>query len=253
MLVGLILPVLALFWRSFTAVDRLFALDLPVILAALWLSLSSTAVTVLLIVLLGTPLAYLFARYQFPAKRLLVIFVELPIVMPPVVAGLALLAAFGRRGLLGSWLADWGITIPFTWTAVVLAQLFVAAPFYIRAAQARFAALPRDLEEAAHIDGANAWQTFRYITLPLSWRALLSGLSLSWARALGEFGATILFAGNLTGRTQTMTLLVYSALERNLYAAYATAVLLLILAAAALFLTRWLSKLDEIDQDPLAS
>jgi molybdate transport system permease protein len=172
--------------------------------------------------------------------------------MPPVVAGLALLAAFGRRGLIGRPLAEVGVGITFTWVAVVLAQVFVSASFYIRAAQFRFAALPRDLEEAAEIDGADSWQIFSHVILPLSYRALLAGLVLSWSRALGEFGATILFAGNLQGRTQTMPLLVYGALERDLNATYVTAAILLGMAAAALFLTRLLTRLDEEGADPLA-
>ena len=219
---------------------------------ALLLSLSTTAASMVGVVLLGTPLAYAFARYTFPFKRVLAVFIELPIVMPPVVAGLALLAAFGRRGLVGQSLAEWGLMITFNWTAVSLAQLFVAAPFYIRAAQARFSTIPADLAQAAGIDGADEWQLFWHIIRPLSQRALLAGLLLSWARALGEFGATILFAGNLPGRTQTMPLLVYGALERDINAAFVTALLLLGLAGSALFATRWLARLDEGEADPLA-
>lgn len=247
----LILPVVALSGRALAALAQLQGLELRPVLTALALSLGTTAVSVLLILILGTALALVLTRYSFPLKALVSVFVELPVVMPPVVAGLALLAAFGRRGLLGEQLAVLGLQIPFTWVAVVLAQIFVAAPFYIRAAQTRFSALPKDLEAAADIDGASSMQTLRLIILPLSSRALLAGLVLSWARALGEFGATILFAGNLAGRTQTMPLLVYGALERDLGAAYVTAVILLILAALALFLARRLARLDDSDSDPL--
>jgi ABC-type molybdate transport system permease subunit len=167
--------------------------------------------------------------------------------------------AVGRRivfrigpGLLGAPLAELNITITFTWLAVVIAQVFVAAPFYIRSAQTRFAALPHELEQAASIDGADGWRVFWYVTLPLSRRALMAGLLLSWARALGEFGATILFAGNLQGRTQTMPLLVYAALERDLNASFISALILLIMAGLALGLTRWLSRLDDRQGDPLA-
>ena len=178
--------------------------------------------------------------------------IELPIVLPPVVAGVALLMAFGRNGVLGPFLDSFGVSLPFTTVAVLLAQIFVAAPFYIRAAQARFVALPRELEEAARIDGADTGAVFRHVILPLSSRALLIGLMLSWARALGEFGATILFAGNLPGSTQTMPLLVYGALERDLGAAFVTALILLGLAMLALGLTRWFARLDESEADPLA-
>lgn len=246
----LVAPVLALLWRAVGAAGQLAGLEVRPILLALGLSLGTTAVSTLLILVFGTALAFALARYEFPFKSLLSVFVEIPIVMPPVVAGLALLAAFGRRGLLGDPL---GLQIPFTWVAVVLAQVFVASPFYIRAAQARFAVLPQDLEAAANIDGASGWQIMRLISLPLSSRALLAGLVLSWARALGEFGATILFAGNLPGRTQTMPLLVYGALERDLDAAYVTAVILLALAALSLLFTRRLTRLDDRDADPLST
>lgn len=248
----LVLPIVGLIWRTMTALHSSFSLDVEPVLTAVWLSLQTTAVSMLLVILLGTPLAYLLTRHNFPVKRALVVFVELPIVLPPVVAGLALLSAFGRRGLLGAPLTMLGISIPFTWVAVVLAQVFVAAPFYIRAAQLRFAALPRELEEAASMDGADGWRVFWHVIRPLSSRALAAGLVLSWARALGEFGATILFAGNLQGRTQTMPLLIYGALERDLNATYVSAMILLVLAMAAFGLTRWLAQLDERDADPLA-
>lgn len=239
----LIVPLVGLVWRALT-LPGTAVLDQNSLSAAILLSLTTTAISVLLIILLGTPLAYVLARYPLRFKRLLTVFVELPIVMPPVVAGLGLLAAFGRRGLIGLPLAELGITVTFSGTAVVLAQVFVAAPFYIRAAQSRFAALPREYEDAAAVDGANRWQTFRYIMLPYSRNGLLAGLILSWARALGEFGATILFAGNLQGRTQTMPLLVYASLERDLRITFITALILLGLAVVAFGITRWLTGLD---------
>lgn len=247
----LVLPIVGLVWRTLAALSSDFSLDGTPVWAAIWLSLRTTAVSMILVVLLGTPLAFLLARVNFPFKRLLTVFVELPIVLPPVVAGLALLSAFGRRGLLGAPLTMLGVSVTFTWVAVVLAQVFVAAPFYIRAAQIRFAALPRELEEAASIDGADGWRVFWHVIRPLSSRALAAGLVLSWARALGEFGATILFAGNLQGRTQTMPLLIYGALERDLNATYVSAMILLALAMLAFGVTRWLAGLDEKDADPL--
>ena len=244
------LPLIALVWRAATLEGRLEVGELS-ILSALSLSLGTTATAVLLIALLGTPLAYFLARGRFPFKRALTVLVELPIVMPPVVAGLALLSAFGRRGLIGMPLAELGITITFTSAAVVLAQIFVSAPFYIRAAQSRFESLPREYEDAAAVDGASRWATFWHVILPQSARALLTGLILSWARALGEFGATILFAGNLQGRTQTMPLLVYGALERDLRVTFITALILLGLAALAFTLTRWLGGSEpEEDHSP---
>jgi molybdate transport system permease protein len=244
----LIVPLIALVWRATTLPGGL-ATDALAITTAVLLSLGTTAVSLLLIIFLGTPLAYILARRKFPLKGPLAVLIQIPIVMPPVVAGLALLSAFGRRGLIGMPLAELGITITFSFTAVILAQVFVSAPFYIRAAQSRFAALPREYEDAAAVDGANRWLTFWMIMLPQSSRGLLAGLLLSWARALGEFGATILFAGNLQGRTQTMPLLVYSALERDLRSTFITALILLGLAAMAFALTQWLSGAENEEGD----
>lgn len=240
-----VVPFIALIWRAFTLEGRLAAGDLS-LGSAITLSLGTTAVSVVLIVLLGTPLAYFLARYQFPFKRLLSVLIEMPIVMPPVVAGLALLSTFGRRGLLGPALAELNLTIPFTLTAVALAQLFVSAPFYIRAAQSSFESLPREYEDAAAVDGAGRWVIFWRVIVPQSLPALMTGLILSWARALGEFGATILFAGNLQGRTQTMPLLVYGALERDLRVTFVTALILLGLAFIAFAAARWLTRLDDV-------
>ena len=207
---------------------------------AVTLSLFTTCISGLLTFALGTPLAYIFARWQFRGKRLFNILVELPIVLPPAVAGLALLITFGRRGLFGPLLDTWGIALAFTPVAVILAQTFVSAPFYIRAAQLGFETISREIEDAARVDGASSWALFRTITLPLASRALVAGLILSWARALGEFGATVLFAGSIQGRTQTMPLLIYNVLERDLNAAIWTGVILIGLATFALLLSQWL-------------
>ncbi len=237
----LIVPIIALIWRAILLEGGL-TVESTSILSAVLLSLGTTAITLLLSIIFGTPLAYFLARYDFPLKNFLTTCIEIPIVMPPVVAGLALLSAFGRRGLIGRFLDNININITFTLTAVVLAQLFVSAPFYIRAAQSRFESLPQEYVDAAAVDGANGWVTFWYVMLPQSTQALLAGLILSWARALGEFGATILFAGNFQGRTQTMPLLVYGALERDLGVTFVTALILLGLAVIAFTLTRYLTR-----------
>lgn len=209
---------------------------------AIWLSFVSTVFSMILTVIFGVPLAYALARRQFPLKRLINILVELPIVLPPAVAGLALLIAFGRRGLLGPVLSDLGITLPFTFNAVIMAQTFVAAPFFIRSAQVGFQGVPREVEEAARVDGANGFSLFRFVTLPLSGRVLTAGLVLSWARALGEFGATIMFAGSLQGRTQTMPLLIYNVIERDINGAIWTGLILVGMALIALLISQWLSQ-----------
>lgn len=237
-------PVLALVWRGIqTQAWTAAPADLGVG-PAVALSLLTSALSAALTALLGTPLAYVFARRRFPLRRALIVLVELPIVLPPVVAGLALLLTTGRNGLLGPALDRLGIQVPFTILAVVIAQTFVAAPFYIRAAQIGFQNVPREIEDAAHVDGASGLTMFWRVTLPLSGSALASGLTLSWARALGEFGATVLLAGSLSGRTQTMPLLIYNVLEREhgLEAAIWTSMILLGLAAAALLVSQWLGR-----------
>lgn len=209
---------------------------------AVVLSLITTLITSALTILFGTPLAYALARRKMPFSPLVQVLVELPIVLPPAVAGLALLLTFGRRGLLGPVLGSLGITLPFTMAAVVFAQTFVSAPFFIRSALVGFQHVPREIEDAARVDGAAGWSLFRRVTLPLASRALLAGLILSWARALGEFGATILFAGSTQGRTQTMPLLIYNILERNLDAAIFASLILLGLALVALLISQWFAR-----------
>ncbi len=235
------LPVLALLLSALES-DLLEQLNRPMVAPAIRLSLGTTAISAVLILLSGTPLAYALARWRFTGRRLVDTLVDLPVVLPPAVAGLALLIAFGRRGLVGGALAGLGISLPFTTAAVVLAQTFVAAPFYVRAARVAFAGVDRDLEEVALTEGASEWQVILHVTLPLARRGLASGLILSWARALGEFGATIMFAGNLIGRTQTMPLAIYIGLESDLGAALALSALLIVLSLGLLLALRWITR-----------
>jgi molybdate transport system permease protein len=158
------------------------------------------------------------------------------------VAGLALLIAFGRQGVFGQWLVPLGISLPFTTAAVVMAQTFVAAPLFVRSAKGGFVGIDPQLEEAAYVEGANELQLFRFVMLPLAWRSLLAGTILTWTRALGEFGATILFAGNLIGKTQTMPLAIYLGLERSLGVALALSVMLVIVSVILLGVLRQLEK-----------
>jgi molybdate transport system permease protein len=225
------LPVAVLVARAVAGGALVAAVGDPVVLEALSLSLGTTAVSLVLTVLLGTPFAYVLARRRFRGSSVLETIVDLPIVLPPSVAGLALLLVFGRRGLVGPSLEVVGLTIPFTTVAVVLAQVFVAAPFFVRSARAGFAAVDRDLEDAARVDGAAERQVFRWITVPLAGAALAAGLVMSWARALGEFGATIMFAGNIAGRTQTLPLVVYGEFGAGELDASIAAASILVLAA----------------------
>jgi molybdate transport system permease protein len=209
---------------------------------ALRLSLATSTITTLFAILFGTPLAYMLARWRMRFKTAVELLIDLPIVLPPSVAGLALLIAFGRRGIFGSYLESVGISLPFTTTAVVLAQLFVAAPLYIRSARIGFAEIDEQLEEAANVEGANQWQMFRSVMLPLAGRALINGAILTWTRALGEFGATILFAGNLEGVTQTMPMAIYLGFERNIGVALSLSVVLIFVSTLMLLLTRKFEK-----------
>jgi molybdate transport system permease protein len=236
-----VVPLVALVWRAATAPNFIASLSAPVVLKALRVTAASLTLTLTLVILSGTPLAYLLARAHFRGKRLLELAVDLPLVLPPVVAGVALLMAFGRRGLLGSSLTAFGIGIPFTLAAVVLAQVFVAGPFYVRSAVTGFALIDPEVEEAAAIDGASDWDCLRYVTLPLAMPGLFSGAVLCFGRALSEFGATLLFAGNLSGRTQTMSLAIMQTMESDLSAALALSVLLVAAAALVLLLARALA------------
>jgi molybdate transport system permease protein len=233
----LLLPILALVFKTSPTTLLRYLSDSSTT-QAIGLSLSTSTATTVAVAILGTPLAYLLARWRFRAKRLLDALIDLPTVLPPAVAGLALLMAFGRRGLIGAWLQMLGIEIAFTPLAVVMAQMFVAASYYIKTATIGLAAVSCDLEHAAAMDGASPLQTFRFILLPLAWRGIVGGAALCWARALGEFGATIIFAGNYPGRTQTMPLAVYLGFEIDLSQALTLAVILLAFSFGILITVR---------------
>lgn len=228
------LPILALLVQASQQEGFLAGLTGDMVLQALRLTIITSIVSMLVVVVVGTPFALLLARRRSTVLRVIDTFVELPIVLPPVVAGVAMLMAFGRNGLLGPALGALGVTLPFTTAAVIFAQVFVAAPFYIRAARIGFAGVDPTYEEVSQTLGVSPWATFWRLTLPVAWPSLLTGLTLAWARAVSEFGATIMFAGNLTGRTQTMPLAIMTAMESSLGSALALAVLLLAMSALAL-------------------
>ena len=241
----LAVPLGALVWRTVESGALGPALGNPTVLAALQLSLLTSVGSLALAVLLGTPLAYGLARREFPGKGAIEALVEVPIVLPPAVAGIALLMAFGRRGVVGAALATVGISLAFTPWAVVLAQCFVAAPFYVRAARAGFAGVDRELERTAYTLGESPLGTFWRVTVPLAFPSLLAGAVLCWARALGEFGATIMFAGSFRGRTQTMPLAIYAALESDLGEALALGTILVGVSVAVLALVRLVTRRQE--------
>jgi molybdate transport system permease protein len=218
-------PILALL-VSTSPGDLSRALRHPMMGSSLWLSFRTTLLALGLVVLTGTPLSWWLARSGRPWARALETLVELPIVIPPAVVGVALLEAYGRRGLLGPGLAELGLSLPFTTAAVVAAQIVVAAPFYIQSATAGFRKVDDDLLLVAETLGAPPGRAFLRVALPTTLPAMMAGAALCWARALGEFGATLFFAGNLMGRTQTMPLAIYSALEVDLGLARALALVL---------------------------
>jgi molybdate transport system permease protein len=234
----LLLPMIAIFTRVplGTLVDQLGS---KVVTDAIVVSVKTTLIAQALILLFGTPTAYLLATHRdFPGRALAITLVELPLVLPPAVAGIGLLAAFGRVGLLGSTLQAFGLEIPFTQTAVVLAVAFVASPLYVRQAIAAFEAVDQSLVDASRTLGASPARTFARIALPLASGGLASGAALAFARGLGEFGATIMFAGSFQGVTQTLPLAIYAEFESKFEVALAIGGLLVVVSALLLVLMK---------------
>ena len=230
-------PLVAIFLHTPLA-DLFKDLNQTQVSQAIGLSLVTSLATMLVTLIAGTPVAYRLAQRNFRLYRLVDTLIDLPMVLPPSVAGVALLIAFGRKGLLGAALAALGINLPFTILAVIMAQTFIASSYYVKAAAIGFGAIDPELRQAAALDGATRWQIFRFVTLPLSWTALLSGSVMTWARALGEFGATIIFAGNFPGRTQTMPLAIYIGFEIDLNVALTLAIILICFSFVTLIIVK---------------
>ncbi|HYP99366.1 MAG TPA: ABC transporter permease [Polyangiaceae bacterium] len=233
----LALPVIALFATA-TIADLSSGLQHPLVWPALRLSVLTTSISTAIAVLLGTPLAWILATARGRFFGLLETLLQVPIVIPPAVAGIALLLAFGRRGLITSALCPDGCSITFTTSAVVLAELFVSAPFFVQAATSAFRRVDSQLVLVAQTFGASPLRVFFRIAVPLAMPGIVAGAAMSWARALGEFGATLMFAGNLEGRTQTLPLAIYTALETDLRAAQALSIGLVIVALTLLVFVR---------------
>jgi len=235
----LVLPLLALFLRVAPS-ELLAQLWSPAALDALLVSLKTSALAHVVILVVGTPAAYFLAMRRFRGRDAAIALIELPLVLPPAVAGIGLLAAFGRRGLLGDELSVLGISLPFTQAAVILAIIFVASPFYVRQAIASFEALDHEVLEAARTLGASSRRVFTRVALPMAWSGLSVGSALAWARGLGEFGATIMFAGSLQGVTQTLPLAIYAELDQDFTTALALGGFLVVISVALLLLVRLL-------------
>jgi molybdate transport system permease protein len=237
MLLFFILPLVAIVTQVVPA-SLAANLATPSVRQAIWLTVQTTAATTLLAVVLGSPVAYLLARRRFPGRSLIDTLIDLPMVLPPAVAGIALLVAFGREGLVGQYLSAMGIVVSFSTAAVVMAQTFVASPFFVKAAIAGFAGVDRELEQAAALERASPLRVFLAVTVPQAWPVLVGGTIMTWARALGEFGATIIFAGNFPGRTQTMPLAIYLGFELDLGVALTLSAVLLATSFVVLFLVK---------------
>ena len=234
----LVLPVIGLVLRTAPS-ELMLRLGQPVVRQALLLSLETSVGATLLVMLLGLPTAYVLATRSFPGRRVLEVLLELPMVMPPTVAGLALLLTFGRAGLLGGSFRVLGFSLPFTTAAVVVAQAFMAAPFFLGPVRAGFAGVEPRYRDVASTLGASELYAFLRVVLPLSLPSVVAGTAMACARSLGEFGATITFAGNLPGITQTMPLAVYVEMQNDLGAAITLSVLLLLLSFGLLLALRF--------------
>jgi molybdate transport system permease protein len=245
----LVLPIVAIFARVplHLLLDQL---DDPIVRDALVLTGTANALALAVIILFGTPTAYLLGTRRFRGRTFVITLVELPLVLPPTVAGIGLLAAFdGRIGLLSDILQPLKINVTFTTTAVVLAICFVAGPFYVRQAIASFETLDKDILDAARVDGAGTLRLLLSISIPLASTGLAAGAALAFARGVGEFGATIMFAGNLRGTTQTLPLLIYQDFELNFDVALAIGALLVIISAAVLLTVKGFARLPGRSRD----
>jgi molybdate transport system permease protein len=239
----IILPIIALFLRTN---PELFLASLadPEVISALWLSLTTSVISLVVIILVGTPFAYLHCRHQYPGKVLVDTIIDLPLVLPPAVAGLALLVLYGRAGLVGRYAGVLGFSIAFTTLAVIMAQIFVASPFYLRQAKSLFDQLDPAYERTARTLGASPARVFGQVVVPLTAGGLVSGAVMTFGRALGEFGATIMFAGNLPGVTQTMPLAVYVSMAGDFNAGITISILLVLISFAIMIVVRILANTE---------
>lgn len=245
----LLAPVVALLGAT-SAADLARGLTAPASLAALRLSLFTTSVSLALVLALGTPLAWALAESRSRAARAVETLLQLPMVIPPAVAGVALLLAFGRRGLFSGVLYPRGNSLAFSTIAVVIAEVFVSAPFFVQAAVAAFRAVDPKVVLVARSFGASPWTVMVRIAVPLARSGLLAGAAMSWARSLGEFGATLMFAGNLEGRTQTLPLAIYTAFESDRRAAQSLSVVLVLVALVLLLVVRALRSAPSSEPSP---
>lgn len=234
------LPIISLFLSPW--ISAIKSLGDTLVIHAILISFKSTFFSLIIIIIFGLPTAFVMARYSFRGKRFLELIFDLPLVLPPAVAGLLLLITFGRNGIIGKYIYLLGIQIPFSFIAVIMAQVFVSASIFIKSVKNALEQVDRDLEITAATLGDTPWQIFRRVTLPLSWNGILTGAVMAWARSLAEFGATIMFAGNLLGKTQTLPLAIYTAMERDMNLSMAIAVVLVVISLGVLILLKGISQ-----------
>ena len=239
----LLLPIVALFFRT---TPELFwaSLQNPEVISALTLSLTTSSISLAIVIIIGTPFAYIHCRNQYPGKVLVDTIIDLPLVLPPAVAGMALLVLYGRAGLMGKYANLLGISIAFTTLAVIMAQIFVASPFYLRQAKSIFDQLDPAYELTARTLGASPARVFAQVVVPLTAGGLVSGAVMTFGRALGEFGATIMFAGNLPGVTQTMPLAVYVSMAGDFNVGLTISILLVLISFAIMIAVRYFAKAE---------
>ncbi len=235
------LPVVALFFRT-TPELFLTSLQDPQVISALYLSLLTTTITLVIVIVVGTPFAFFHSRMDYPGKIIVDTFIDLPLVLPPAVAGVALLVLWGRVGFLGRYFNAFGIPIAFTMIAVIMAQIFVASPFYLRQAKSLFEQLDPAYEQTARTLGASPLRVFAFVTIPMTASGLVSGAVMTFGRALGEFGATIMFAGNRPGETQTMPLAVYVGMESDYKIGITISIILVIISFAIMIAVRLIAR-----------
>lgn len=230
-------PIVGLFARvPWSRLGELWSNDIAS--TAMWMSLRTSLIATALAVVLGVPLAWAIANAQSQMRSISRAVVTVPVILPPVVGGIALLSALGRRGVFGGLLSSIGISLPFTQSAVVLSQLFVAMPFLVLAVENHFHSMDRGVVDAARVMGFGSVRTFWHVVLPMSRSAVLAGAVLAWARSVGEFGASITFAGSLKGKTQTLPMAVYDLLERDWELAMGLSVMMVLFAVVIIFALR---------------
>tara|TARA_Y100000817_G_scaffold178754_2_gene139599 strand:- start:3158 stop:3949 length:792 start_codon:yes stop_codon:yes gene_type:complete len=232
----ILLPIGILLFNAFSNNNLINALNNPIVTSALFLSLITSFIAITIVIVIGIPVAHIITKSNSRFIKYVDYTIELPIILPPVVVGFAMLMTFGRNGPVGKYLMDFGVSIPFTTIAVILAQIFVAFPFFLRSVRLGLSNINTDFEDIGSSLGLNPLKRFFYINLPLAWKSIINGAALGWARAISEFGATLVFAGNLTGETQTMPLAIISTMESDFELGITLSAILILISTLVLIL-----------------